>query len=348
MSVVGIRDQAQFDEPFGSTDEKIALYRRSLSTSVLSQGLHALSRRPPFEGLSWDCFLADVELEARAARITLPRSWSAESISDTIKVLPPAAIVRLMAARTVYFSPLAPQNEAQVDWMLQRLDAATVKRMRQRRHAVHAAQAIEARREEARKEADAREEALRAQWYACPYARLSTEPEDFLRWIKVQTPDTWHVIVSGWDHNSDDRDDVIEWILDQPSCDLGTVAQFFFTTASGCVDQDPGQLSPCYRRKWLQTKRAADHWQRGHYSRNELDPCVEPSDMQYYDDLVARLEAEGRPLPWKVPQARRFGARRPDSAYRYEHWHLMLDFAVWKRHRERSGCGKDFPRCCQA
>jgi hypothetical protein len=158
MLAEGIRKQARRDNSAGLSDEKIARYRSYLSNSVLSEGICALSPGfAPFQGLSWDYFLADVALEARAAHIMVPRSWSAEWVSDTIKLLPPTAMARRMAARFVYFSPEAPENEAQVDYLVQALDAATVRLMRQRRHAVHALQAIEARREEARKEADARE-----------------------------------------------------------------------------------------------------------------------------------------------------------------------------------------------
>jgi hypothetical protein len=342
MSADGIRHQAQPDS-HRLSDEDITLYRDLLRDRAMVQGY----ADRPFEGLSWGYFLADVELEARAARIKM-RDQTVGSICDTIQVLPPTAIVRLRAARYAYFSPLAPENEAQVDEVLQPLDAATVKLMRQRRHAVHAVQAIEAKQEEARKETAAREAALLAEWYACPYSKLSSEPEDFLRWIKVQTPDTWHVIVESWDYNDGDRDDVIEWIFDQPNCDLGTAAQFFFT--AGLANEEPEKLSPLYRRSWHLMKRIADNWQVGFYVRNELQHSVEPSDMTHYDELVARREAEGRPLRWKVPgpKARRFGARRPVSAYWYEHGHLKLGFAAWKRQRERSGCGKDFPCCCEA
>ena len=314
--------------------------------------LHAVAsagRGRAFEGLSWEYFLADLELEARAARLALMRDGTVGSFCDTIDVLPPMAILRLIAARTVYFSPLAPENEAQVDWLLQPLDAATATQMRQRRHAIHAIQASEATQDEARKKAEAREEALRSQWRQCPRARLSSAPEDFLRWVKVQSPDTWHEIVLGWDYNCGDRDDVLAWILDQPNCDLGTVAQFFFTAALGLADEDPEKLSPLYRRGWLQMKRVADNWQRGHYVRSELKHRVEPYDIKYYDDLVARRQAEGNPLPWTVPgpQERRFGMREPDSSYSYKPGHLRLTFAVWKRHRDRSTCGQDFPRCCE-
>jgi len=347
MSADGNRDEAQPDDIVGLPDEKINLYRDFVRQSALCQGF---SRRP-FDGLSWDYFLADVELEARAAHIDVPRDGTVGSVCDTIELLPPPAIVRLIAALSVYFSPWAPENEAQVDYLLRPLDAATAKRMRQRRHAVHAAQAIASKQEETRREAAAQQEALQSQWRQCPRAKLSSEPEDFLRWIKVQTPDTWHVIVLAWDYNSADRDDVIEWIFEQPTCDLGTVAQFFFTAAIGLADQDPEELSPGYRRKWLLMKRVADNWERGHYLRNELQHSVEASDIKYYDGLVAGREADGRPLLWKVPgpDARRFGSRRPDSAYCYEPGHLKLNFSVWKRHHERWGdCGKDFPRCCPA
>jgi hypothetical protein len=336
MSADQICDQAQPDDEL--SDGQIVPYRRFLHNLVASQGVGlSIFQGSGFQRLSWDYLLADLEFEARAARIKVPRDGTIGSFLDTVDVLPPLGVLRLMTAYIAYFTP--PDNEALVDSRLQGFDDATAKRMRQRRNAVLAAEAVEAKQEEARKEATAEEESLRSQWYACPRATLSTECEDFLRWIKVRTPDTWHVIVSGWDHNCDDRDDVIEWILDQPNCDVGTAAKFFFTAAVGFVGQNPEELSPCYRRKWLQTKRAAENWQRGHYARSDLDPWVESSDMKYYDDAVARLAAEGRPLPWKVPgpQTRRFGARQPDSAYHYEHGYLKLKFEVWKRHRERLG-----------
>ena len=341
MSADAIRDQVQPDD--SSVSDRDHVHNCVLARCLSTQGLS-----PPFEGLSWDYFLADVELGARAARIPM-RDLTVGSVCDTILVLPPTAILRLRAALFVYFNPLTtPEHEAEVDYLLQPLDAATAKLMRQRRHAVLAMQAVEAKQQEARKQAAARDAEPWAQWCSCPHARLSSEPEDFLRWIKVQTPDTWHVIVEGWDYNYDNRNDVIEWIFEQPNCDIGTAAQFFFT--AGLADEDPEQLSSLYRRNWNLMKRIADNWQAGFYGRNELQHSIEPSDMKHYDELAARREAAGHPLPWKVPgpKARRFGARRPDSAYSYEPGHLTLNFAVWKRHRERSGCGKDFPRCCEA
>jgi hypothetical protein len=344
-----IRNWVQPDDRFGLSDEIIAVRRGYVSNCVMFQGLSDRPGFPPFQGLSWDYFLADVQIEARAARIKM-RNITVGSICDTIEVLPPTAIVRLNAALFVYFTPSAPENDAQVDDLLQPLDAATAKVMRQRRHAVHAVQAAEAKREEAGKRTAAQEEGLRSQYWQCPHVHLSSEPDEFIRWIKVQTPDTWHVIVGGWDYNSDDRDDVIEWVLDQPNCDLGTAAQFFFTAAIGLAGEDPEKLSSGYRRKWHLMKHVSDNWQRGFYLRNELQHGVAPSDVKYYDQLVARRETAGHPLPWKVPgpKARRFGSRLPDSAYCYEPGHLKMTLAAWKRQRECSACGKDFPRCCKA
>jgi hypothetical protein len=319
--------------------------RQHVHNWVLSRCLATQGLSPVFQGLSWDYLLADVELGARAARVSM-RDMSVGSVCDTILLLPPPAIARLLAALFVYFQPFSPENEAHADYLLQPLDAATVKVMRQRRHAVHAMQAVEAKQQEARKAAAAQDDALLTEWYNCPHAQLSSEPEDFLPWIKLQTPDTWHVMVEGWDYNYDNRDDVIEWIFEQPNCDLGTAAKFFFT--AGLADRDPEQLSSGYRRKWNLMKRIADNWQRGLYVRNELAPNVAASDIAYYDELVVRREAEGRPLPWTVPgpKARRFGARRPQSAYSYdEPGHLQLNFAAWKQHRDL-GCGK--PRCCES
>jgi hypothetical protein len=345
MSTDTIRGQTQRD---GLTDGNIALYRDYVRNCVMIHAVGHSGRASLFQGLSWDYFLADVELEARAARMRM-RDMTVGSICDTIDALPPGAIVRLEAALMVYFTPPSPDNEAQVDWLLQGQDAATVKRMRQRRQAVHAAGAVAAKQDETKQAAAASEEALKSQYWACPHAAISTARDDFSRWIKLQTPDTWHIIVEGWDHNSAERDDVIEWILDQPNCDLGTAAQYFFTAAIGLAGEDPEQLSPGYRRKWHLMKRVADNWQRAHYLQNQLSHSVEASDVRYYDELVADRQADGRPLPWKVPgpEARRFGGRRPDSAYSYEHFHLRMNFKPWQQHRERFGCGKDFPRCCQ-
>ncbi|MGY4407756.1 DUF4274 domain-containing protein [Bradyrhizobium sp. USDA 3315] len=339
-----VRDQAQSGGGVGLSDENLALHRSAIQSRITFQGLATR----PFEGLSWDYFLADVELEARAARIGM-RDTTIGSYCDTIQLLPAAAIVRLDAALSVYFLPPEPESEAHVDYLLRPLDAATAKRMRQRRHAVHAMQAVAQQQEEARKKAAAPDEELKSQYWPCPHAALSTEPDDFLLWIKDQTPDTWHVIVDSWDHNSHDRDSVIEWIFEQPNCDLGTAAQYFFIAALGLANEEPAQLSSGYRRKWHLMKRVADNWQRGHYLRNELQPSTQPSDVQYYDELVARREASGRPLPWTVPgpKLRRFGGRQANSAYFYEDCHLRLGFTAWKQQREQFGCGRDFPRCCQ-
>uniref|UniRef100_Q07P56 DUF4274 domain-containing protein n=1 Tax=Rhodopseudomonas palustris (strain BisA53) TaxID=316055 RepID=Q07P56_RHOP5 len=348
MSGDGTRNQSRSNDSLGLSAENIATYRGLVRNSVMIEALSGRPGFPPFQGLSWDYFLDDVQMEARAARIKM-RDLTVGSICDTIDELPPTAVVRLLAARFVYFSPLNPENEKHADYLLQPLDAATKKQMRQRRHAVHAIQDAENKQEEARKAAAAQDAALESQYWQCPHVALSTEPEDFLRWIKVQTPDTWHVIVQNWDYNSAYRDDVIEWVLDQPNCDVGTASQFFFTAAIGLADEDPEKLSSGYRRKWQLMKHVAENWQRGFYVRNELKHEVEPSDVRCYDELVARREAAGRPLPWKVPgrEARRFGSRLPNSEYCYEPGHLTLTFAAWKRHRERSGCCKDFPHCCK-
>lgn len=346
MSTDAIGDQTRRDLASDLADgSKIALYREYTRNSVMMHAVGQAGKSGLFQGLSWDYFLADVELEARAARRKM-RDMTVGSICDTIDVLPPAAIIRLEAALLVYFTPPSPENEAQVDWLLQGQDATTVKRMRQRRYAVHAAAAVAAKQQEAKRAAAAQQETLLSQYWACPRAAISTEPKDFLRWIKLQTPDTWHIIVEGWDYNSAERDDVVEWILDQPNCNLGTAAQYFFTAAIGLADDDPEQLSPGYRRKWHLMKRVADNWQRGLYLQNQLQHSVQPSDVTYYDELVDRRQAKSRPLPFKVPgpEARRFGGRLADSAYIYEHFHLRLGFNAWKRER---GCGTDFPRCCE-
>ncbi len=328
------------------SDERIAFYRDYVHDSVVLAA--AAQPEDPLPGLSWQYFREDVRHEARAARIVM-RDGTFGTFFDTIRLLPPIAIVRLMAARSLYFP--TPENDGAVDDLLAYLDAATVRLMRQRRNAVLAQQAAEAKRAEAEAPARAREEAMWAEYRTCPFARLSTEPAEFLRWIKLQTPDTWNVVVDRWDYNGLGREDVIAWILDQPDCDLATAAQFFFIAAMDLGDSEPETLSPLYRNSWELMARVGHNWQRGHYRRNDLRlSSVVPSEIALYDEIVARREAEGRPFPWRVPGPgeRRFGVREPDSDYLYEHGHLWIGFGTWKRGREARGCGVDFPRCCNA
>ncbi len=155
--------------------------------------------------------------------------------------------------------------------------------------------------------------------------------------------------MQGWDHNSDERDDVIEWIFEQKHCDVATAAGYFFVAALGLAEEEPSALSSGYRRKWRLMKRIADNWNRNLYLGNEFALEVDAGDVKWYDARAARREAEGRPFPWRVPAPgeRHFGTRSPQSAFCYEPGHHRLTFDAWKRQREMFGaCGRDFPRCC--
>jgi len=235
------------------SDDDLKHYRDYLTCRVEAQVLHF----PPFAGLSWQYFLPDVELEALAARIKTARNNSIASVSHTIAQLPPAAVSRLTAAHAAYFTPGPPEDEHRVEEELQRLEPAEAKRIRQRRQEWLAAQALENKRWDAECEVQTQEMALMGQWQACPRAKLSTEPKDFLHWIKAQTPDTWHVVVQGWDYNTFDRDEVVDWIFGQPQCDTATVADFFYKTGPNLLGYQPEELTSGYGGAWKMTQRVA-------------------------------------------------------------------------------------------
>jgi Domain of unknown function (DUF4274) len=307
---------------------------------------------PPFEGLGWHYFLSDLDLMARAAKLTTLTNRSVAAVCDTIDALPASSIQQLLAARFAYFSPPSDDNDAQVAELLGTLSLLLAKNMLLRRKAVHLEmEAIEERKAVLALQTAERDK-LRDQWRNCPTARLSTEPNDLLRWVQVQTPDTWHELIESWNYNNGGRlNSVLGWIIDQPNCDLSTAAKFFFTCAIGLADQEPSSLDSWYRGDWELMKRVADNWSRGLYSQAELRLGVDASDIRYYDDLVEQRNERGQPLAWKIPdpQSRRFGTRSHVSAYHFEHGHLSLSFATWMRVRDRfTTCGVDYPACCAA
>ena len=158
-----------------------------------------------------------------------------------------------------------------------------------------------------------------------------------LRWVKYQTPDTWQILLDGWDYNEGGRrNDVLRWIFDQPNCDVATAAKFFFT--AGLAGEDPESLSPWYRGDWELMKRVADNWSCGLYMRSELALDVEASDIEYFDRLAEKRKKTGQPLAFRIPgpRFRRFGTRSPRSDYFYEHGGpLSWSFDAWLKRRER-------------
>jgi hypothetical protein len=304
-----------------------------------------------FEGVSWYYLLSDLDLMARAAKLTPLANRSVASVCSVIDTLPPASVEQLMAGRFAYFTPPSDDNDGQVAELLFPLSPAIAKEMLLRRKAVHLELEVNDQRKAVLSEQAAERQKLISQWYKCPSAKLSNEPDDLLHWVRVQTPDTWHELILSWGYNNGGAlNDVLGWIVDQPNCDLSTAATFFFNCAIGLASEDPSSLSPWYHSDWEMMKRVADNWNRGLYTSAELRLDVEASDIKYYDDLVVQRNNCGRPLAWNIPepQFRRFGARAHVSAYHFEDGrYLSLSFETWLRRRDRpSMCGLNYPACC--
>lgn len=325
--------------------KKLAERRGMLQGMILMNGLD----RKPFAGAQWPYFFADLRDEAQAAKVALPDS-SVHALANSLDALPADAVYRLYAAYFAYITPLKPERENSVDELLSVFDRAGAQRMRQRRAAVQALIDAEERDKALRlAEADRRQK-LEMEHTRCPRGRLDLSPDEFLQWIRAQTPDTWHLIVFGWEYDDDSFNSALSWILDQPQCDVGTAARFFFLAAMGLATEEPEKLRSHYRAQWELMKKAADLWSAGHYRQSELDPGLDGADVAWFDGYAADRLHEGRPLAFAIPAptARSFGTRLPQSGYAYHgSGRVGPSFEVWLKNRARSGsCGKDFPACC--
>jgi hypothetical protein len=240
--------------------EKLAKRRSMLQGMILMNGLD----RKPFGGAQWPYFFTDLRDEIQAAKVALPNG-SAKALADSLDALPADAVLRLYAAYFVYISPLEPEREVSVDELLSVFDRAGAQRMRKRRAAVQAL-IVAQEREKALRLAEAnRRQALEMEHMRCPRGRLDLRPNEFLQWVQAQTPDTWHLIVCGWEYDDDSYNSALSWILDQRQCDVGTAARFFFFAAMGLATEDPEKLRPYHRAQWELMKKAADRWSAEHY-----------------------------------------------------------------------------------
>ena len=325
--------------------EKLAERRSVLQGMILMNGLD----RKPFAGAEWPYFFTDLRDEAQAAKVALP-DGSVHALASSLDAFPADAVLRLFAAYFAYITPLQPERENYVDELLSVFDRAGAQRMRKRRAAVQAL-IVAQERDKALRLAEAnRRLTLEVEHMRCPRGRLDLKPDEFLRWVQAQTPDTWHLVMFGWEYDDDSYNSALSWILDQPQCDVGTAARFFFFAATGLATGDPEKLRSYHRAQWELMKKAADLWSAGHYLQSELDPGLDGADVAWFDGYAADRLRDGRPLAFAIPAptARSFGTRWPQSGYAYHGGgRVGPSFEVWLKSRERSGsCGKNYPACC--
>ena len=228
----------------------------------MTQALSGRPDFPPFQGLSWDYFLDDVQMEARAARIKM-RDLTVGSICDTIDALPATAVVRLLAARFVYFSPFGPENEDHADYLLEPLDAVTKSRCGSGDTPFMQSRTSRTGRKRPGKQRRRKTPRWNRSTGSAHTSRSARSLKTSSAGSKFRHPIPGMSLSKTGIITVAIETDAIEWMFDQPNCDLGTAAQFFFTAAIGLADEDPEQLSPGYRRKWQLMKHVAENWQRG-------------------------------------------------------------------------------------
>jgi hypothetical protein len=313
--------------------EKLASRRRMLQGMILTSGLG----KKPFAAPRWPYFFEDMRDEMRAAKV-VPNDDSVKSLAGALDAMPLDAVLRLFGAYFVYITPSAPENEASIDELLSVFNVAGAERIRRRRSAVQALNGA-AERDQARNLSEVeRVDALRTEYLSCARGMMDLDADGFLRWVQVQTSDTWHVVVCGWDFDDGAYGAALAWILDQPLCAAATAARFFFLSALGLATEDPAGLQNHYRAQWNLMKNAANRWSSGYYLRSDLDPGVEAADIAWFDGYAAGRWREGRPLHFAIPapDAREFGMRPAQSAFTYHGGgRVGPSFDVWLKNRGR-------------
>ncbi|WP_245495507.1 DUF4274 domain-containing protein [Rhizobium ruizarguesonis] len=139
------------------------------------------------------------------------------------------------------------------------------------------------------------------------FESYAAEQRAMIDWLTGRSPDARHAIAQ--DLNFDFAEDVFEWILTQPDCDLATAASYFWRT-------EPFDLleNSAYRSEDSMTvQRLIDRVNAGFYSRSEIFyGGQEPREGEEVDSSTLE-EAEllrefahdhkASNLPWTLPEA---------------------------------------------
>lgn len=96
------------------------------------------------------------------------------------------------------------------------------------------------------------------------FENYDAEQRAMIDWLTGRSPDARHAIAQ--DLNFDFAEDVFEWILTQPDCDLATAASYFWRAESLGRLEDPA----FFRDENLALKRLVERVNAGFYSRSEI------------------------------------------------------------------------------
>ena len=172
------------------------------------------------------------------------------------------------------------------------------------------------------------------EWLTSADAKLPLSIE----WLEKQSPDTWHVIATGW--NYDYRADPLLWIVSQSACDRGTALCVFLKEASSWVKYpDPVGLNEYYQICWGICEAVSRRWKEKLYPSFKFLPLGAdlPSDYSQYVKIFksARanaIEALGV-LPWDLPDDAfqlPSGLKEPDSIYSFGDNELRYRLDYWE------------------
>ncbi|NYJ14264.1 hypothetical protein GGI64_005356 [Rhizobium leguminosarum] len=139
------------------------------------------------------------------------------------------------------------------------------------------------------------------------FESYDAEQRAMIDWLTGRSPDARHAVAE--DLNFDFAEDVFEWILTQPDCDLATAASYFWRAGPLERLEHPDT----FEEDNLTLKRLVDRVNAGFYSRSEI--YYGGQELWEGEDVCSWTvaEAEGlrefarahgaSNLPWTLPEA---------------------------------------------
>ncbi|MBX5192778.1 DUF4274 domain-containing protein [Rhizobium sp. NZLR3b] len=139
------------------------------------------------------------------------------------------------------------------------------------------------------------------------FESYDAEQRAMINWLTGRSPDARHAIAE--DLNFDFAEDVFEWILTQPDCDLATAASYFWRAGPLERLEHPDT----FEEDILTLKRLVDRVNAGFYRRSEIyyggQELWEGEEVcswtvEEAEDLREFARAHGASnLPWTLPEA---------------------------------------------
>jgi hypothetical protein len=145
-------------------------------------------------------------------------------------------------------------------------------------------------------------------------------PQRMIDWLRSRTPEDWHFVADklNWDSSKA----VIDWILDQKSCDKATAAMMFWRSDAAYYLQYPNReaAAAAYGADDFDfIRKLVERWNGSFYTRSNIAFTPEPSDA-YRRYLLEEAKYSAKGIPWQVNadigDVRQGEAALSDAAYR--------------------------------